>query len=140
MKKIALLALLGTFVSACSSPPKPVEFPNTEESNLNAIPYHNNVPKVPLNRLDVGEWHYSMITHSEVLNESEKTKFWYLAHHATSIEIFGNYNSATELKQLMISNGVTAKIVINSQYPHSGTLSVSFAKTKPQANNQGATL
>lgn len=140
MKKIAVLSLLTTFLGACSSPPDPVPFPKEKDSNLNALTVKDRTPSVPLNRLDLPEWRFSIITHGALLNESQKTRFWYLAHHATDIEIIGNYNPASELKQLMISNGVTANIIINSEYPYSGTLSVNFAKIKPQAKNQGETL
>lgn len=129
MKKNAFLLLAVIGLGACSTPPDPVPFPTkAKDSNIDSFVFRDTTPKVPLNRLDVKEWHYAMITHGLILNETQKTKFWYLAHHATDIELIGNITQADDLRRLMIASGVTAKIIVNPSYAKSNTVSVKFSK------------
>ncbi|MDH2998033.1 hypothetical protein A1D22_09100 [Pasteurellaceae bacterium LFhippo2] len=143
MKKLALIAIAMSVV-ACSSPPEPVAFPsNVKDSNLNNLVHTFKTPNVPLNRLDLEEWRYYAIAHGTALYEAEHAKTWYLAHHATDIEIMGNIDRASELRQLFISNGVKAKITLNATYSNANTLSITFVKLKPQPTNntsKGVTL
>lgn len=133
MKKTILILGAISVLGACSSPPDPVEFPHRAKAeNVQTAPLMRREHNVPLNRLDLQEWRYNVITHSDILNEAEKTKIWYLAHHATDIEIQGNLSEAERLKRLFLANGVTARITFNTLYRQSKILSVNFIKVKPQ--------
>ncbi len=139
MKKILFLFGAVNLLGACSTPPDPVDFPHKANGeNVQTAPFMKREHNVPLNRFDKTEWQYRMITTAELLNEAEKTKIWYLAHHATDIQIQGDFNEAEKLKRLFLANGVTARITFDSLYNHGKTLSVHFAKVKPQP--QGGTI
>lgn len=133
MKKSLLLLSLATLFTGCSSPPEPMAFPHeSKERNANDFIFQNRTPSVPLNRLDYREWEFSIINHGQIINQPQTAKFWYLAHHATDIDIYGAQNNIELIRLELISKGVKGKITLSQCYSMCGqVVSMKFEKHKP---------
>ena len=110
MKKTILVLAMSAFICACGSPPEPTPFPSdSKETNANTFLNRDVGNNVPLNRLNEKTWTYALVNHGNIIHQAEFAKFWYLAHHATHIEVSGEENDIQILKQRLIANGVTAE-------------------------------
>ena len=109
MKKSALIVAMAFVLRACSSPPEPTPFPTGSKEEKTNTFLQKHTQKVPLDRLNEKTWTYALVNYGSTIHQAEFTKFWYLAHHATNIEVTGEANDIQTLKQRLISNGATAE-------------------------------
>lgn len=133
---INILVFVG-FLSAChSSPPKPPQIDeNTPEIHLNNQIYRQtSIADVTKNAGDHnGEnWTYQYINlnRADYITDTEKVRFFYFAHHANSIEIYGHPTRTEAYKYWLQANGVNAQI--NTYYKNlpKYTVNITFKRIK----------
>ena len=111
MKKLLSILAMTALVGACSSPPEATPFPHeSKETNADTFLERDVIKNVPLNRLDKATWRYSLYQYPNTVSQQEWAKFWYLAQHATHIEVQGERNDLQALKYNLKANGVAAEI------------------------------
>ena len=137
MKKFLVMNTLITvcFLSACSSsPPLPPQI----DEDAPAIYLNNQVYRqtptatVPKNTGDHNgqPWVYQYVNldRSDYVNETEKVRFFYFAHHADSIEIYGQPARTEAYKYWLQANGVSANISTHSKDLLKNNVNITFRR------------
>jgi len=137
MKKFVIMnALISVcFLSACSS--SPPELSQINES-MPAVYLNNQVyQQTPISNVakNTGDhnrqpWVYQYINlnRSDYVNETEKVRFFYFAHHADSIEIYGQPARTEAYKYWLQANGVNANISTHQKALLKNNVNITFRK------------
>ncbi|OOF74507.1 hypothetical protein BKG91_06110 [Rodentibacter caecimuris] len=103
------------FLSGCSSPPKPMAIDMSAPTDyFNNVYSQSQVSQVSLNRGDHNgkNWKQSYINldREDYIAPQEKVRFFYFAHHADSIDVYGLPDRTSVYRYWLQANGVKGEI------------------------------
>lgn len=138
MKKSLFMNTLASvcFLSACSSsPPAPPQI--DEDAPViylnNQVYRQTSTTTIAKNAGDHNgqSWIYQYVNlnRNDYVNETEKVRFFYFAHHADSIEIYGHPQRTEAYKYWLQANGVNAKISTYQKNLLKNSVNITFRRT-----------
>lgn len=139
-KKIVLVAVVSSvFLSGCSSPPKPISIDMSAPTTyLNNVYSQTQVSRVPLNKGDHNgkSWRHSYINldREDYIAPQEKVRFFYFAHHADSIDLYGLPSRTALYRYWLQANGARGEI--REHYLALSPRTVNIVFTREQENEK----
>ncbi|TYA97891.1 cag pathogenicity island Cag12 family protein [Aggregatibacter actinomycetemcomitans] len=137
MKKILVMNTLISvcFLSACSSsPPEPPQIDEDAPTIYLNNQVYRQTPTATVAK-NAGDhngqpWVYQYVNldRNDYVNETEKVRFFYFAHHADSIEIYGQPARTEAYKYWLQANGVSANISTHPKDLLKNNVNITFRK------------
>ena len=137
MKKFLLMNMLMSvcFLNACSSsPPEPPQIDEDAPTIYLNNQVYRQTPTATVTK-NAGDhngqpWVYQYVNldRSDYVNETEKVRFFYFAHHADSIEIYGQPARTEAYKYWLQANGVSANISTYQKHLLKNNVNITFRK------------
>ncbi|HDX1051056.1 TPA: hypothetical protein RNY11_002089 [Pasteurella multocida] len=141
VKKSIIIGIVSSvcFLNGCSNPPKPVPIDMSAPTTyFNDIYGQTKIGKIPLNRGDHNgkNWKhlYINLNRENYISEQGKIRFFYFAHHADVIDIYGLPEITSNYRYWLKANGVDGQI--NEHYLGLSKNTVNITFTREQENEQ----